>query len=129
MSASAFEAWLGKIKEPANREAIAAILDWVGTEFPQLGTVVKWNQPMFTDHGTFIIGFSAAKAHWAFHVESASLARFREEVLAAGYDPTDNITRVRWELPVDHALLRRLIEYKIEEKAGVTGFWLPGSEE
>lgn len=29
--------------------------------YPQLDTTVKWNQPMFTDHGTFIIAFSFAK--------------------------------------------------------------------
>ncbi|MCQ4950818.1 hypothetical protein NE646_14380, partial [Bittarella massiliensis] len=41
--------------------------------FPDLTPKIAWNQPMFTDHGTFIIGFSAAKAHLAVAPERAGI--------------------------------------------------------
>ncbi|MGC2952001.1 iron chaperone, partial [Enterococcus faecium] len=39
---------------------------------PQLDTTVKWNQPMFTDHGTYIIAFSFAKNHFSIAPEKAA---------------------------------------------------------
>ena len=41
-------------------------------KFPQLKEENKWNQPMFNDHGTFIIGFSIAKGHIAVAPEAGS---------------------------------------------------------
>ncbi len=124
-----FDDWLGKLKDPAQRERLAEILEWIASEFPRLGRVVKWNQPMFTDHGTFIIGFSASKGHFAFLIEPHALKRFVAEVTAAGYDQTEHIIRVRWDQDVDTALLRRMIEFKIAEKADVTTFWRSGGSD
>lgn len=42
------------------------IFEWIDLKFPQLEGTIKWNQPMFLDHGTFIIGFSIAKKHISF---------------------------------------------------------------
>lgn len=41
---------------------------------------------MFTDHDTFIIGFSAAKHHMAVAPEKAGIVRFSKENVQAGYD-------------------------------------------
>jgi uncharacterized protein YdhG (YjbR/CyaY superfamily) len=35
---------------------------------------IKWNQPMFSDHGTFIIGFSIAKEHIAVAPEAVVIS-------------------------------------------------------
>ena len=55
------QAFLDGIDEPEKRDRMEDILNYIKGEFPQLEEVFKWNQPMFTDHGTFIIGFSIAK--------------------------------------------------------------------
>ena len=41
------------------------VLNWVVQNYPELELRIAWNQPMFTDHGTYIIGFSAASKHMA----------------------------------------------------------------
>ena len=50
---------------------------------------------MFTDHGTFIIGFSIAKNHLAVAPESAGINHFSDEIVQAGYDHTKQLVRIR----------------------------------
>jgi uncharacterized protein YdhG (YjbR/CyaY superfamily) len=45
---------------------------------------------MFTDHGTFIIGFSVAKHHLAEKPEF-------DKIVKAGYDHTKELVRIRWD--------------------------------
>lgn len=58
-----FGEYLNGIGHPDHRERMEEMLGWVAGTFPDLEPVIKWNQPMFTDHGTYIIGFSVAKNH------------------------------------------------------------------
>jgi uncharacterized protein YdhG (YjbR/CyaY superfamily) len=60
-----FQSYLNNIGESDKKERMESILKYIKKTFPQLKEEIKWNQPMFTDHGTFIIGFSIAKAHIA----------------------------------------------------------------
>lgn len=60
-----FSEFLAKIDNPEHRERTEEVLSWVKNKFPNLEPVIKWNQPMFTDHGTYIIGFSVSKKHLA----------------------------------------------------------------
>lgn len=55
--------YLEKLGATPHRAQLITLLNWVHTTFPQLKARVAWNQPMFTDHDTFIIGFSTAKDH------------------------------------------------------------------
>ncbi|XID96072.1 iron chaperone [Paenibacillaceae bacterium WGS1546] len=84
---------------------------------------VAWNQPMFTDHSTFIIGFSAAKPHLAVAPERAGISRFSEDIAQAGYDHTKELVRIRWDRPVDYSLLEKMIEFNIMDKADCSTFW------
>ena len=61
----AFTAYLEGLETVQQRAVLGGVLRWVGETFPDLTPKIAWNQPMFTDHGTFIIGVSAAKAHLA----------------------------------------------------------------
>ncbi|QCB29216.1 hypothetical protein [Corynebacterium endometrii] len=50
-----------------DEEAMAVVIrekEPIGENF-ELGCHIAWNQPMFTHHDTFIIGFSHAKKHMA----------------------------------------------------------------
>ena len=52
------------------------VLNWVAERYPELELRIAWNQPMFTHHGTYIIGFSAASKHMAMAPERATMIRF-----------------------------------------------------
>lgn len=118
-----FNDYLASIAKPEQRARVEEVLRWVHTTFPGLKPHIGWNQPMFTDHGTFIIGFSIAKPNLAVSPEVDTLARFAEEVRASGYTLTQMLFRIRWEQPVDYALLERIIAFNIEDKADCKTFW------
>ncbi|MHB9033962.1 MAG: iron chaperone [Anaerolineae bacterium] len=118
-----FAAYLAKIADPIQRARVEEILRWILTEFPNLQPRIAWNQPMFTDHGTFIIGFSISKGHLAVTPEEAVVALFSAAIVQAGYTHTRMLFRIPWDRPVDYGLLRQLIEYNIRDKAAYTSFW------
>ena len=120
-----FDEFLEKIAVEAHRTRMKEVLSWVQSEYPQLEGVVKWNQPMFQDHGTFILGFSAAKKHYAFTPEEHTISVFEEQIRDSGLSYTKGIVRVPWDAPIPTDLLREFIEFNIEDKADVTTFWRP----
>lgn len=83
-----FQIFLKGIDEPDKRQRMKGILKAVKKNFPHLKEEIKWNQPMFTDHATFIIGFSLAKNHIAVAPEGSAIRLFAEEIAAAGYSHT-----------------------------------------
>ena len=117
------EEYLDKIDNPDHRARMEEVFDWVMKKFPHLSPVLKWNQPMFTDHGTYIIGFSISKKHMAIAPEQAGMVRFADEIAKAGYDQTKEIFRIPWDRPVDYALLEKMIAFNIMDKADCTTFW------
>ncbi|WP_317765313.1 iron chaperone [Pediococcus ethanolidurans] len=69
-----FAEFISAIEDPKHRARVEEVLTWVSETFPQLKTRIAWNQPMFTDHGTFIVGFSISKKHMAFTPEEAGIS-------------------------------------------------------
>ena len=118
-----FKDYLARIENPEHRARTKEILDWVGGSFPQLQPKIAWNQPMFTDHGTFIIGFSVSKTHLAAAPEQEGILRFSKDIAHSGYDHSQQLLRIKWGQPIDYALLRKIIAFNIEEKAGYKTFW------
>lgn len=118
-----FEEFLETIPEPDHRERTREVLDWVSKTFPNLQHKIAWNQPMFTDHGTFIIGFSASKKHLAAAPERVVVEIFSKEILDAGFEHSKDLIRFPWGRPMDYKLLQKLIEFNISEKADITTFW------
>lgn len=116
-----FEEFVASIEEPQQRARLVEVLQWVKETFPQLEPVFKWNQPMFTDHGTFIVGFSVSKKHIAFAPER--LDGFEEKIKAAGYDHGKKFVRMPWEKPIPYDLLKEFISFNIEDKKNCTTFW------
>lgn len=60
-----FKDYLTNIENEEHRDRMEEVLTYIKEKFPNLQTKLAWNQPMFTDHGTFIIGFSVSKKHIA----------------------------------------------------------------
>lgn len=118
-----FAEFLDSIDNPQHQERMRDVLSWVMKQFPNLTPTLKWNQPMFTDHGTYIIGFSISKKHMAVSPEQAGMVRFSDEISKVGYDQTKEIVRIPWDRPVDYSLLEKMIEFNIMDKAGCTTFW------
>jgi uncharacterized protein YdhG (YjbR/CyaY superfamily) len=118
-----FSEYLAHIENPQHRARTEEILSWVSEKFPTLVPRIAWNQPMFTDHGTFIIGFSVSKHHLAVAPESAGIDHFSHEIVQAGYEHSTQLVRIPWENPVSYALLEKMIKFNILEKAGYTAFW------
>ena len=123
MSMDVFAEFLDKHEDPGQRARVEEVLAWVMDRFPQLQPHIKWNTPMFSDHGTFIIGFSTAKKHMSVAPDQKTMRHFADEIARSGYSATDLLFRIRWDEPVQYGLLEKIIEFTIEDKADVTKFW------
>ena len=119
----AFASYLITIDNKEHRQKIEEVFSWIHKTFPNLVPKIAWNQPMFTDHGTFIIGFSVAKHHFAVSPDVTAMKLFSEDVAKAGYTQTKNLFRIKWEMEVDHALLERIIQFNIDDKKECKTFW------
>lgn len=118
-----FKEFLSKIENEENRNKLASILDFIQNRFSQLKQEIKWNQPMFIDHGTFIIAFSVSKEHIAISPEGKTLEIFEEEIKEAGYKATKMIFRIKRKDKVDFDLIEKLVAYNIEDKKDMKKFW------
>ncbi|WP_296561628.1 hypothetical protein [uncultured Acetobacterium sp.] len=78
---------------------------------------------IFSDHGTFIIGFSIAKGHIAVAPEALVISLFEKEIEQAGYSHTKELFRIKWTDQVDFDLLHKLVNYNIENKKDMIKFW------
>lgn len=118
-----FKEYLAQIDHPQHRERTEEVLAWVAREYTNLKPKIAWNQPMFTDHDTFIIGFSVSKQHLAVAPESAGIKQFSDAIVQAGYSHTKQLVRMPWNRPIDFSLLAQMIEFNITDKADCTTFW------
>src|SRR5690625_1583038 len=118
-----FKEFLSRIDNPEHRTRTEEVLGWVSEKFPNLIPVFKWNQPMYTDHGTYIIGFSVAKHHLAVAPEVAGINHFSDEIVQAGYKHTKGLVQFPWSSSFDFTLLEKMIRYNILDKADCSTFW------
>lgn len=118
-----FEEFLKTVDDEEKREKLKTVLDWVKTNYPHFNEEVKWNQPMFSNEGTYIIGFSVAKKHMAISPEKAGITQFEEELKEKSYDPSSMIFRVRWDKEIDYELLKRIIDFQEKDKKGYDTYW------
>lgn len=117
------EEYLDIIEDLDHRAKLEEVLEWVKREFPQVEEKIAWNQPMFSDHGTFIIGFSTSKKHLLVAPEKVVIEYFSDRIKEVGYTHTKMLLQIRWEQEVNYELLRDLIRFNIEDKKECTSFW------
>lgn len=120
-----YDDYLAKIENPDHRQKMAKVLRWVEERYPNLVGKIAWNQPMFTDHGTFIIGFSVAQKHFAFAGEDEIIAVFGPEFDRLGLFYGKKLVRVSFDQEVPYDLLAKVIEYNIADKQDCQTFWRP----
>lgn len=121
--------YLATIPNDDNRARMVDVLVWVGLTYPELELRIAWNQPMFTHHGTYIIGFSAASKHMAVAPERATMIRFEQVMRERGTDFGTMLARQPWNKPFDYELLDAFIQHQLTDKRNVTSFWRPKEHE
>lgn len=115
--------FLSTIENEENRTKLETVLTWVKEEFPNLTTEIKWKQPMFIDHGTFIVAFSVAKNNFAMSVEKHTLDIYRDKIEELGYETTQQLIKIKWNQDVNFDLLKELIQFNIDDKQECTTFF------
>lgn len=118
-----FAEYLAQIDNEIHRARVEKVLNWVKRVFPNLKPRLAWNQPMFTDHDTFIIGFSVAKPHMAISPEREGMAHFHDAISKAGYGQSKMLFRIKWDEPVNYVLLEKIIQFNCLEKSDCKTFW------
>ncbi|HHX75843.1 MAG TPA: iron chaperone [Acholeplasmataceae bacterium] len=118
-----FEPYLVKIKDEKNREIMEGLLSWVMTNYPMLDKKIAWNQPHFVHNNTFIIAFTHAKQHISVVPEYKAIEVFKEDIKKSNYQSTNFIYKMKWQNPIDYDLLKRIIDYNMEDKKGLDTYW------
>ena len=117
------EEYLGSIADERHRAKFKELLDWVHATWPQLVCEVKWNQPMFVDHGTFIIGFTAL----ANHVTVGSEPRAFEHAMPLIEQQHLKRGKKTFQIPYERSdaweVLEQIIEFTTADKRDVQTFW------
>lgn len=129
MAISTLDEYLATIPNDDNRARMVEVLNWVAERYPELELRIAWNQPMFTHHGTYIIGFSAASKHMAMAPERATMIRFEPVMRDRGTDFGTMLARQPWNKPFDYELLDAFIQHQLADKRYVTSFWRPKEHE
>lgn len=118
-----FTEYLLTIENIEQREKLAKLLDAIKDKYPHLKETVKWNQPMFTDHGTFIIGFSAFKNNISIAPEKVIIDAFSDEIISLGYTHTKQLIKYNWDQEWNLDLIYKIIDHNILTKKDITSFW------
>lgn len=72
--------FMNKVQNELLKAKLTEIFEMIQREFPSLKLEIKWNQPMFIMDKTFIIGFSASKAHISIAPEPQTIVALAEEL-------------------------------------------------
>ncbi|QWC00736.1 DUF1801 domain-containing protein [Mycoplasmatota bacterium] len=118
-----FKDFIQTIENKDHQEKFKELLTWVSQAYPQLEPVIKWNQPMFTHHGTYIIGFSVSKTHIAVAPEQKTMLMFKDDIIRSGYGYGKMIVRFPWDQAIDYDLIKKFIEYNFQDKKDTNLFW------
>ncbi len=129
MAIKTLDEYLATIPNDDNRARMVDVLVWVALTYPELELRIAWNQPMFTHHGTYIVGFSAASKHMAMVPERATMIRFEPVMRERGTDFCTMFARQPWNKPFDYELLDAFIQLQLAEKQDITSFWRPKEHE
>ncbi len=117
--------FLETIDKEAHREKLKNVLQTILENYPELTMEIKWNQPMllYKDNGSFILGFSKAKPHFAISPEKYTLDTFADDIKDAGYQMTKMFLKIKWTDEVNYDLLCRIIDFNIKDKKDSSSFW------
>lgn len=120
-----FNEYLTKIPNPIHLVKTEEVIMWIAHKYPELKPEFKWNQPMFTHHGTFIIAFSVASKHLAIAPERKGILQFEDEFKQKKKKYSKMLLIYPFDKPFDYNLLAKIIDFNIADKANINSFWRP----
>ena len=115
--------YIETIDDMTHRRQFEEIIDWINKNYPELDEVIKWNTPMYTLRNTFILGIDSAKKHMSISPEEKTMDIYKDDIEKAGYSQTRGMFRIKYSEKVDYGLLKKLIDFNIEDKKGYDKFW------
>ena len=75
-----FQPYLEKIEGEKNSTKVRRVYEWIEEEFPKLEPEVKWSTPLYSHHGTFIIGVKPAKNYFSINPEPKGIDVFSDKI-------------------------------------------------
>lgn len=118
-----FLTFLESIDDNTKKEKMEMLLCWVSDNFTYLIPIIAWKQPMFLEHGTFIIGFSYSKKHISIAIEADFFEKFKNSILASDYKCSKVLFFIEWDAIINYSLLNEIIQYIITTKKTCNSFW------
>lgn len=107
-----------KVTDPPRQQRLRAIFDRLAKDYPQLVGKIDWCQPLYTDHGTFIIVFKPTKNYLTVSPEVAAMTKFAVAIEEAGYTQIANPFRSSWQQLISYLLLATIITFNRADKQG-----------
>ncbi len=117
-----FKDYLNSIENMEKRNKLESLFKNILRDFPNLETRIAWNQPMFIDHGTYIISFSIAKNHFSVGTEKEAYNKFHKDI-SKQYSIGKMLFRIGWDEKIDYEMLKNIIKFTIEVKKDCKTFW------
>jgi len=118
-----FKDYLHSIEDLEMRQKMQAVLDFCCSNYPNLQPKIAWNQPMFTDHGTYIIGFSVAKDHLVVGLELKTMNHFVDLIKAQGFTAKKMTFQIKRHQAIPETLLKTILDETIVLKQDINTFW------
>ncbi|MGO1923936.1 MAG: iron chaperone [Jeotgalicoccus sp.] len=123
MTNNLFKPYLEKIEDEKDRKKVRDVYKWIEDQFPDLQREVKWSTPLYSHHGTFIIGVKPARKHFSINPEFEGIDVFSDKIKKAGYTHEKMTYKIKYSDEVNYGLLKEIIEYNIEDKKDTVKFW------
>ena len=98
-----FQDYIDTIDDIAHRKQFEEVIDWIDLNYPDLTKVIKW--------------------HMSISPEGKTIGIYKDEIEEAGYSFTSGLYRIKYSETVDYNLLKKMIDYNIEDKKGYQKFW------
>lgn len=102
------------------------ILEWIKSNYPELALEYKWNQPMLTKNGTYIMGFSVSKKHLSVGLEAIVMKHFQDKLDQLGIEHGKMIFKIKENEMVNYDLIKELIDHIVDLKREDVTFWHRG---
>lgn len=116
--------FLNEISNEKLRIKLNEIIEWIEEKYSDFNLEYKWNQPMFVNHGTYILGLSVSKKHLGVGLEALIMEHFKSSLEERHIEHGKMIFRIKEDDEVDYNLLSTIIDYIVIFKKDVKSFWL-----
>ncbi|MDY0139765.1 MAG: DUF1801 domain-containing protein [Candidatus Izemoplasmatales bacterium] len=112
------------IDDSNNRRKAKVFIDWISETYPNLTFSMKWNQPMFLNEGTYIIGLSVSKKHLALGLEKELMNQLHDLIDSSNYESSKMLIKISWNKELDFVFLKKIVDYVIDYKKDIKSFWI-----